>query len=109
MRAAGDREYGPEGVGRRKSSMWVRLNMVFLMVRENGQKQGIWNGGRQEAKIIDLDKLRYGFPLGFVRAVRHRAYGIGKRKSSIWINLVMVLRTVRESDQKPEMQTLTKC
>ena len=39
MGAAGNKEYGPGGVGRRKSSIWIRLIMVFLMVRESGQKQ----------------------------------------------------------------------
>ena len=94
MRAVRNREYGPGGVGRRKSSIWISLVMVFRRVREGGQKQeyglgsvrrrkpsiwrclgmvfrrvrgggrkqGIWAGRRREAKIIDLDKFRYGFP-----------------------------------------------
>ena len=94
MAAAGNTEYGPGGVGSRKSSIWicldivfrrvreacqkqgmwagrrrgrkssiwVRLAMVFRMVREGTQKQGIWARRRREAKIIDLDMFRYGFP-----------------------------------------------
>ena len=59
---AGNKEYGPGGVGRRKSSIWICLGMAFRRVREGGQKHGIWAGGRREAKIIDLDTFRYGFP-----------------------------------------------
>ena len=51
-------------IGRRKSSIWIGLVMVFRMVREGGQKQGIWAGRRREAKIIDLDTFSYGFPYG---------------------------------------------
>ena len=62
VRAARNKACGPGSVGGRKSSIWIRLAMVFRMVREGGQKQGIWAGRRREAKIIDLDTFRYGFP-----------------------------------------------
>ena len=58
VRAARNNEYGPGGDGTRKSSIWIRLAMVFRMVREGGQKQGIWAGERREAKIIDLDFIQ---------------------------------------------------
>ena len=62
VKAARNKECGPGGVGKGKSSIWIRLAMVFRMVRQGGQKQGIWAGARREAKIIDLDTFRYGFP-----------------------------------------------
>ena len=55
MGAAGNKEYGPGGVGRRKSSIWIRLGMVFRRVRGSGRKQGIWAGRHREVKIIDAD------------------------------------------------------
>ena len=62
MKAVRNKEYGPRGVGRLKSSIWINLGMVFHRVRERSQKQGIWAGRRREAKIIDFDMFRYGFP-----------------------------------------------
>ena len=59
---ARNKEHGPGDVGKRKSSIGIGLGMVFLRVRGGGQKQGIWAGRRREAKIIDLDTFRYGFP-----------------------------------------------
>ena len=64
MGAAGSKEYGPGDVGNRKSSICIRLDMVFRKVREGCQKQRIWARRRQEAKIIDLDTFSYGFPYG---------------------------------------------
>ena len=75
MRAVRNREYGPGGIGRRKSSIWICLGMVFRRVREGGQKQGISAGS------------------------------IGRRKSSIWIRLNMVFLMVRESGQKQGIWT----
>ena len=60
--AAGNKEYEPGGVWKRKSSIWIRLDMVFCRVRGGGRKQGIWAGRRRAAKIIDLGMLDYGFP-----------------------------------------------
>ena len=57
-------------IGKRKSSIWLRLGMVFLMVRERGQKQGIWTGN------------------------------VGKQNSSIWTRLDMVFRKVRAGGRK---------
>ena len=64
MTAVRNKEYGPRGVGRRKSSIWKKIGMVFRRVRESGQKQGIWAGRRREAKIIDLGTFNHGFPYG---------------------------------------------
>ena len=62
MGAAGNKEYGLGGVGTRKSLIWICLDMAFRRVRGRGRKQGIWAGRRREAKILDLDTFRYGFP-----------------------------------------------
>ena len=96
------RNMGRRGVGTRKSSIWIRLAMVFRMVREGGQKQGIWAGRHRDSKIIDLDRLGM-VSIRFVRAVRSREYGpggVGRQKSSIWIRLGMIFRRVREGGQK---------
>ena len=60
--AVRNREYGPGSVGKRKSSILICLGMVFHKVRGGGRKQGICAGRHWEAKIIDLDMFRYGFP-----------------------------------------------
>ena len=60
-KAARIRKYGPENVGKRKSSIGIALHMVFRRVREGGQKHEIWSGRCREAKIIDLHMFRYGF------------------------------------------------
>ena len=103
VRAVRNREYGPGGVGRRKSSIWIRLGMVFHRVREGGQKQGIWTGREASGS----ENYRFGyvevwFSIGFVRAVRNGEYGpggIGRQKSSIWNGLVVVFRMVGEGGQ----------
>ena len=61
---ARNKEYGPRGVGRRKSSIWISLGMVFLRVPGDGQKHGIRVGKRGKRKIMDLDKFECGFPWG---------------------------------------------
>ena len=62
VRAVRNGEYGPGGIGRRKTSIWIGLVMFFHMVCEGGHKQGTWAGRHRETKIIDLDMFRYGFP-----------------------------------------------
>ena len=41
VRAVRNGEYGPGGIGRRKSSIWIGLVMVFPMVCEGGQTGNI--------------------------------------------------------------------
>ena len=55
--AVRNREYGPGGIERRKSSIWIRLGITFRRVRESGQKQGIWAG--REASVSENHRFGY--------------------------------------------------
>ena len=57
-------KYGPEGVGRRKSSVCIGLGMVFWWICEDCQEQEIWPGRRGGVKITNLHWFVYSLPRG---------------------------------------------